>query len=179
MAFSVLTVKCLIVRFNYMKLIKCLLLVMIFLTISTQNTFASGFNLLSIGGVNTSGRASGHWWYTSSNPLFKGESLPTEAVDISIDGTTETAPTSSDGTWQYQPTILTDGDHQVILTSGGSTIKFTLTIGADKVDWDTIGKDSGEALPATGVTEMTWILIIAGLAGIGLGGKMVFNAARK
>ena len=159
---------------NFMALFFGLLLVLI----SSQKILASGFNLKSIGGVDTSGKATGHWWYTSNNPLFVGDALPTVAVDVSIDGVTATAPTSSDGTWQYQPTTLSDGDHQVVLTSGGSTISFTLTIGSANVNWDSVNKGTGEALPATGNMEMTWLLIITGLAGIGLGGRMVFNAAK-
>lgn len=147
--------------------------------ISVNYGLASGFNLKSIGSVNVSGLGGGHWWYTTENPLLSGDALPTVAVDVSIDGVTETAPISSDGSWQYQPKTLGGGDHQMILTSGGSTIKFILTIGADKVDWGAVEKGGGEALPATGNTELTWLLIATGLAGIGLGGKIVLNAAKK
>lgn len=153
----------------------CLLLAGIILT--RNQVMASGFNLKSIGSVETNGMVS-HWWYTSPNPKLKGESLPTVAVDVSIDGETETVPTSSDGEWEYQSTKLTTGDHEVVLKSGDSTISFRLTIGTDTVDWDAVGKGSTKALPVAGSTETTIVLLASSLAMAAIGGKILLHANR-
>jgi len=126
------------------------LIVFIFLY-SGKSVLAGGFNLKSIGSVDTSGRQISHWWYTGAVATMKGEAAAGETVTISIDGTESTATADGEGNWTYVPTALDGGDHEVILTSSGSTISFTLTMGADKVDWDAVNSGGGEALPAAGV----------------------------
>ncbi|KKR67569.1 MAG: hypothetical protein UU09_C0026G0004 [Microgenomates group bacterium GW2011_GWA2_40_6] len=56
-------------------------------------------------------------------------------------------------------TTLTDGDHLVTLTSSGSEIKFTLTIGAGNVDWNAVQAGTGEALPTVGIAWPTMALL--------------------
>ncbi len=116
-----------------------------------KDVLAGGFNLKSIGSVDTSGRQISHWWYTGSVATFNGEAAAGETVTVSIDGTEGTATADGEGNWTYTPESLDDGDHQVTLTSGGSTISFTLTMGADNVDWDAVNSGDSEALPAAGV----------------------------
>lgn len=133
------------------------------LLIPINKVFAGGFNLKSISQVDTSGRQISHWWYSGSSPIMKGEAMGGGTVTISIDGNQATATADSDGNWTYSSAALTDGDHTVILASGGSTINFTLTTGVNNVDYDAIGKDTGTtALPAAGVTFPTISLIIIG-----------------
>lgn len=152
---------------------------MVFLSqlVNVDKVIASGFNLKSIGSIQTNSLVS-HWWYTSANPKLTGEALPTVAVDISIDGQTETVPTTSDGEWQYQPTKLTEGVHEVILKSGESTIQFKLTIGAASVDWDAVNKGPIDSLPVAGSVTTTWMLLTSSLMVVVLGGKMVLHAKR-
>jgi hypothetical protein len=133
------------------KRIKCCLLLLFLFLFSGRNVFAGGFNLKSIGSVDTSGRQISHWWYTGSVPTMNGEATAGGTVTISIDGTEATATVDGDGNWTYVPGALDDGDHQVTLTSGGSTISFTLTMGAENVDWGAVESGSGDALPAAGV----------------------------
>ena len=118
---------------------------------SGKSVLAGGFNLKSIGSVDTSGRQISHWWYTGSIATMKGEAGAGETVTISIDGTEATATADAEGNWTYIPTALDGGNHEVVLTSGGSTISFTLTMGVDNVDWDAVKSGDAQALPAAGV----------------------------
>lgn len=83
-------------------------------------------------------------------------------VNVSIDGTEDSTTADSDGNWTYTPSSLTDGDHSIILTSDGSTISFTLTLGAENVDWDVVKGGEGDALPAAGIIFPTLALTMVG-----------------
>jgi hypothetical protein len=134
---------------------------------------AGGFNLKSIGEVDTSGKQIRQWWYTGNKPVLRGEASPGEAVTITIDGTPVEIIADSSGNWNYAvPSTLTDGDHKVELASGGSNISFALTIGVDNVNWETVNKD-GEALPAAGNLMPTTVLLVLGLMLTGVAGALV------
>lgn len=134
-----------------MKKTKYLVLVFALFLYSGKSVFAGGFNLRSIGSLDTSGRQISHWWYTGSIPTMKGEASAGEAVTISIDGTESTETADAEGNWIYAPGSLDTGDHKIVLTSGGSTISFTLTMGSENIDWDAVNSGEGETLPAAGV----------------------------
>lgn len=139
------------------------ILILIFMSLTTTTrVWAGGFNLKSIGSVDTSGRQISHWWYTGSVAIMKGEAAAGGTVNVSIDGEEATTIADGDGNWTYVPPGLTDGDHQVTLTSGGSTIRFTLTMGASNVDWDAVNSGGGETLPAAGVLFPTLALTSLG-----------------
>ncbi len=141
---------------------------------SGNKVMAGGFNLKSIGGVNTSGRQLSQWWYTGSSPVLLGDAAAGASVEIDIDGEKGTAVADESGNWSYSSPALTDGDHQVVLTSSGSNISFTLTTGVDNVNWDAVNSDSGtEALPAAGVIWPGLIALLTGAGGIVGGGKMI------
>lgn len=152
-----------------------ILFLLFFLSISTKNVFGGGFNLSSISQVNTSGKQISQWWYSGSNPIFKGETIVGSSVAISIDGTEAEAIVDGDGNWTYSPGGIIDGDHQIVLTSNGSIISFTLTTGVDNVNWDVVNSDDGNnALPAAGVFYPTAILMISG-SGLFLLAKKLTN----
>lgn len=142
---------------------KLILLVMMFFLLA-KTSYAGGFNLKSIGQVDTSGQQISHWWYTGLTPILTGEAAALSEVTISIDGTETKVTADESGNWTYNPGALTSGDHAIILTSGGSTITFTLTLGAENVDQNAIGSGSAETLPTAGVTFPT--LILLGIGGI-------------
>jgi len=145
------------------KIFLILALILTVFGLANKKVMAGGFNLKSIGGVDTSGRQISHWWYSGSSVIFRGEAMSGSTVTISIDGANGTTTAGSDNSWTYSAGTLTDGDHSVILTSDGSTIKFTLTTGTNNVDWDTVGKDaSTSALPAAGVAFPTITLMAVG-----------------
>jgi hypothetical protein len=136
----------------------------LFLVFSTTKVLASGFNLQSIGQSTVGGNQISKWWYVGSSPVMKGEAIASSTVTISIDGTDATATADSDGNWTYDPGTLTDGDHAIILTSSGSTIQFTLTMGAANLNADAIasGSATGSALPVTGGFFPTIFLLLGG-----------------
>jgi len=146
------------------KLLSGLLLTGCFFSLALP-TFASGFNIKSIGGVDTDGKLYDHWWYSGLQPTFAGEAPASSTVDISIDGTTEQTTADSSGSWSYAPAVpLTAGDHQISLTNNGSDLSFTLTLGSDNVDWQTVGSGSGssQSLPTVGFIFPTLFFVTAG-----------------
>ena len=140
-----------------------------------RSCFASGFNLKSIGQVNTDGRQISHWWYSGVRPVFHGEAAPSSVVTADIDGQATNINADSSGNWDYQPVnALTAGDHQVSFKNDGSEIKFTLTLGAENVNWDSIGKESsGSTLPTAGGAAPTLVLLVSGIGAVVIGKRFL------
>lgn len=144
----------------------------------SKEALAGGFNLKSIGQVDTSGRQISQWWYSGSQPVFVGEATPGASVSITIDGTEGTAIADESGNWSYA-TTLSDGDHQVMLASNGSTISFTLTTGVNNVNWDAVNSDAGTStLPTAGIVWPGLLLLMTGFGSAVAGGKMI-RASKK
>jgi len=135
---------------------------------------AGGFNLKSIGQVDTSGRQLSQWWFSGSQAVFVGEASPGASVTVSIDGSESTATANESGEWSYSAPALSDGDHQVVLSSSGSNISFTLTTGVDNVNWDAVNSDAGTTtLPTAGIIWPGLLLLMTGLGSVTVGGKMI------
>lgn len=142
----------------------CLVLV---LGLGIKSAWAAGFNLKSIGNVDTGGVQISHWWYTANQPTLRGEATPGATVTVTIDGVALEVTADSSGDWVFTPvTALGGGDHSVVIVSSGSEIKFTLTIGSENVDWAAVEAGGGETLPAVGVTWPTIMLAILGLSSL-------------
>lgn len=137
--------------------------------------FASGFTLQSIGNSVTGGRQITKWWYTGTQPSFKGEASPGAEVVVTIDGNALQINADSSGNWSFTPVSpLTVGDHDVTIASEGSTITFVLSIGTEGVDWDAVEKGGAATLPATGVTFPT-IMVIGFAAVVMMGGVRFYR----
>ena len=135
----------------------------IYLFILPFSAFASGFNLKSIGGVNTDGKLYEQWWYSGLQPAFSGEAPATSTIEVVIDSNSYQATADESGNWSFPiPEPLTAGDHQVSLTNSDSTISFTLTLGASETDWTSVGSSSAESLPTVGVIFPTLFFLTAG-----------------
>jgi hypothetical protein len=155
-----------------MKRILMALLVMSFIWLMSSNqALAGGFNLKSIGQLSTEGKQISHWWYSGSSPIMTGEAESGASVTVSVDGTESVVTADEAGNWSHDPGELAAGDHQIVLTSGGSNITFTLTMGAENVDWTAVESGSGEALPAAGNGLPTISLLILGVGMVVLGRK--------
>ena len=153
---------------------------LLWLVTSIDYVQASGFHLKSISSVETGGRQISHWWYSGSNPVFHGEAAPGANINVDIDGTVLQIAADSSGNWDFQPAGgLTAGDHQVSITSDGSVINFTLTIGVENVNWEAVGSGQSETMPTVGTSWPTIAMALSGLLILGLGGKMVFNVNRE
>ncbi|MCW1949679.1 MAG: Ig-like domain-containing protein [Candidatus Shapirobacteria bacterium] len=134
------------------------------MSLKSVNVLASGFNLKSIGSVDTSGRQISHWWYSGSVPVFSGEAPSGSTVTVSIDGNEGSVTAGGSNDWSYSPGSLSDGDHSVVITNNGSTINFTLTMGVDNVNWDAVNSDvNTSTLPTVGIIFPTALLSSVGL----------------
>jgi len=152
---------------------KKLLFFTLFLSIIfPKGILASGFNLQKIGNLDVTGKISSHWWYSGNDSTMQGESESGSEVTVDIDGIVNTVTTDESGTWTYS-SDLSVGDHLVKLSSGGSEIAFTLTLGNENVDWDAVESGSGEVLPAAGNPLLTVILLGVGMVLI-LGGRKLY-----
>ncbi len=151
---------------------KVVVLVCMFAMVFTKVVLASGFHISSIGGVSTGGQMLSHWWNTSLQPTIEGEATPGAEVTITIDSVVRVINAGSDGVWAYRPdTALVAGDHNVTVSSNGSTVSFILTLGSDAIDWDAVGSGASETLPTVGFFLPT-------LALIGTGGGLVALAKK-
>ena len=138
-------------------------------SLKTTGVGASGFNLKSIGSVDTSGRQMSHWWYSGSVPVFSGEAPRGSTVTISTDGNEASVTAGDNNNWSYSPGSLSDGDHSVVITNNDSTINFTLTMGTDNVNWDAVDSDTGTStLPTVGLVFPTVWLSSVGLGLVAL-----------
>jgi len=149
-------------------------LIAFLISFSGNKVLASGFNLTSIGSVDTSGRQISQWWYSGSTPVFTGEAPSGTTVTISIDGDENSITADEDNDWTYSPGALSTGDHSVVIINNGSTISFTLTMGAENVDWDAVNSDaSTETLPTVGVIFPTILLSSTGVGLVALAKRAV------
>lgn len=146
------------------KLVMVFVLFSFLVSFKSTNVLASGFNLKSIGSVDTSGRQISHWWYSGSVPSFTGEAPSGSTVTISVDGSEGSVTAGENNEWSYSPGSLSDGDHSVAITNNGSTINFTLTMGAENVNWDAVNSETGKStLPTVGIVFPTTLLSSLGL----------------
>lgn len=163
-----------------MKKIRVICLGLIAILLMSNGVLAGGFNVQSIGSVETGGRQISKWWYTGLQPTIKGEGLPGSTVNITIDDQAYTADVTSDSEWTFTvPAALAEGDHSVVLVNSGSTIKFNLALGSANVDWDAVSSEASvSTLPTVGVAWPTWILPVVGLGLLGFSAKIGINARK-
>lgn len=134
-----------------------------FFFILISNVLASGFQITRIGNLEVTGSLLSDWWYTGTNPTLSGIALANTTVNITVDGVSNSVNSDSDGQWSYTPSNLDSGDHEVLLTSSGSTISFTLHSG-QALPENVGGMGGGESSqPVAGVSLPTVILLIGGI----------------
>lgn len=141
---------------------------------SSSQVWAGTFNLKSIGQLSTEGKQISHWWYSGSTPILSGEAAAGASVLVKVDGEENTVTADESGNWSFNPGNLGDGDHEIVLSSDGSNISFTLTMGAENVDWTAVESGSGEALPAAGNGLPTISLLIIGIGMVVWGRKYIW-----
>jgi len=155
---------------------RVIILIWLLMMVFSRQVLASGFHISSIGGVSTGGQQLSHWWISKLQPVFEGEASPGAEVTIQIDELTRVINAGSDGNWAHQPeTALSAGDHQVSISSGGSTVSFVLTLGTDNVNWDMVGSGASETLPTVGFFLPTLALLGGGSGLMVLGKKLKDN----
>lgn len=136
---------------------------MVILLLTAAPVLASGFQLTAIGGLDTTGYQYSEWWYNGTNPTLRGITTPSASVSVSVNGEAQTVTADETGAWSAATTMET-GDHEVVLTSEGSTIAFTLHLGAEMPAG--VGTPSASTQPVAGTTTPT--LVLLGLGGLAL-----------
>ena len=121
--------------------------------------FAQVFQLNTIGTVNVAGTSFSQFWYTGTNVSLTGNTSAGSSVSVSVDSSVNSATVDESGNWSYA-TTLTEGDHQVSLTSAGETINFTLTIGSTQPSTTTTGTAT---TPVSGASLPMFFLALLGI----------------
>ena len=143
------------------RILLALAIVSCLMSMSRIGVMASGFNVQSIGNSTTNGSQISKWWYTGLKPTLKGQAVASSDVVVKVDETETTVKADANGEWIYIPSAeLSAGDHQIVLKNNGSELKFTLTLGTDNVDWDTVSQGGGDQLPATGMPLPTIVMLV-------------------
>ena len=142
----------------------------LFLLCISSPIYAGTFQLKSIGAVAVNGASYKHWWIVGSNPRLTGSAMPSSVVNVVIDGTTYSVTSDAQGNWSYTPPTLKDGDHEVSLASGGSSIYFTLTTGTT-IPTGIIAPPPA-TLPISGSVTPLLGLLVGGLALMGIGYRL-------
>lgn len=120
--------------------------------------FAADLTLDKIGALNTEGKVYSEWWYTGTDPILVGTAQEGKSVSIKTDGSTSSVTSDEDGSWSYY-VEAGSGDHEVVISSEGESLSFTLHLGqALPVSGTSLEtSQSTTPVPETGVSQ---ILII-------------------
>lgn len=159
---------------------KTIFVTIIALALSANSVLAASLSLTKIGALNIGNKQiSGQWYYTSTNPTLYGTAGEGSNVVINIDGTEGSATADASGNWQFYSDKLTNGNHQVAISSGSESFGFSLNIGQDvpaDLNSATVSA-SGNAVPVTGSTSslITYVGISAALL---MGGVFLLNKKR-
>lgn len=129
----------------------------------------AGSGLVSTVGGATFVQGADHFWVTSARPTFSGITTAAASITGTVGSQTVSATADSLGNWSWTPATELTGDNQVSITSGSTTVAFTLTIGSLP---ESIASGGGTLAPAGSVSPTIFIIgggiILFGLGGFGL-----------
>src|SRR3989304_8522756 len=143
-----------------------LIVVLIFIFFSlisnllTLNSIFAGSGLVSSIGGATFIQGASQFWVTSSKPAFTGITTANAQVTGTVGSQTVSATADSSGNWSWTPSSDLSGDNPVNLTSGSTTISFTLTIGSVP---ESIATASGSTLAPAGTLTPTLAILAFGV----------------
>jgi hypothetical protein len=152
-----------------MKLLPALVLSFALVLSCQTPLFASGFQLQSIGTLDTTGYQYGEWWYSSPNPTLSGTTEPQATIEVTVDGVSQTITADSSGNWSA-PTTMSEGDHTVSLSS--STGNYTFTVHIAQSMPAGVGTPSAMTQPVAGNASLTLAILFLGLLSIAGGFKL-------
>ena len=135
-----------------------ILLTLFLLFIFPQSLLAAGFQLKTVGSMSVEGATYNQLWYSSTNVTFTGTALANATVTATINGASSTITADASGNWSHSAT-LNEGDNTVSFESDGSTVSFTLTIGALP---EGVGGLPEAATPTAGIVTPTLALFLMG-----------------
>lgn len=123
------------------------------------STVIAGSGLVSQVGGATFIQGAKQFWTTSQKPTFTGVTTASANVSGTVGTQNVSATANSSGNWSWTPAAALSGDNPVTITSGSTTVSFTLTIGSVPAN---IASASGSTLAPAGTIGPT-------LAALGLG----------
>ncbi|MBN1263110.1 MAG: hypothetical protein JW991_02010 [Candidatus Pacebacteria bacterium] len=146
--------------------------------IFTSPICAAEFKLNSIGALDVSSQIYSQMWYTGNQPTFSGTGTNGASVSVTLDGTSYSTTVNASEQWSWlPPEALANADHNLIFTSEGTTISFTLTTGSSGPSelGAPVSSETGTpaAMPTSG-----FLIPTLGVLGIGLG-LIICPALRK
>ena len=121
----------------------------------------------SIGGV-TFIQGATQFWVTMARPTFSGITTAGAAVSGTVGSQSISAAADGSGNWSWTPSSDLSGDNAVTVTSGSTTVTFTLTIGQLPAN---IATSSAGALAPAGTMGPTAAFIIGGSVLLFIGGR--------
>lgn len=136
----------------------------------TSQVHAAGFQLESIGSLDTTGYQYPEWWYSGNNPNLSGTASPNATITVTINDTSQTVTADANGTWST-PTTLSTGDHTITLASDSGNYTFTLHIGSAMPEG--VGTPSAMTQPVAGNIEVTLAMFAIGFILLASGLKLV------
>ena len=130
-----------------------------FVTLScNQNIIYGGSGLVSSVGGATFIQGATQFWVTSGTPTFSGITTASAPVTGTVGSQAVSVTADASGNWSWTPPAALSGDNPVTITSGATTVNFTLTIGELPAN---IASASAGSLAPAGTTNPTfWILSI-------------------
>ena len=142
-----------------------LIVLFTFITLFTSTfvVHAASLNLTHIGSLATNGSMYSEWWYTGTNPVFKGVSGTSTSVKITLNDSSQDLTSDSEGAWSYSST-LDYGDHNVKVESGGESYSFKLHL--TQTLPETFGSTTVETSQSTVVPDTGSNTLIAGTSGL-------------
>lgn len=148
---------------------KAIIVSALLISFSTLATTLNAASLDKIGGLDLGGQKYSEWWYSGVSPILYGTAEPAATVTVKVGEQTSTATADQQGKWQYA-TGLTEGDHQISITTADYSYTFTLHVGQQFTGGSTNNTTTdaeGKGAPAVPVTgSLGNIFTIAFLAGI-------------
>ena len=142
----------------------------------SSTVLAADFKLTHIGTLETEGKVYSQWNYSGTQPTLKGTGTVGASVEVKIDETVNSVVVDAEEVWSFTPAeALSEGAHQVVLTSGEEVINFTLTISEATATATSTATTSGDSLPVAGNISYTLMILILGGITFLLGGIFFFK----
>jgi len=139
--------------------------ILIFLFTLFTFLFSLRFALAGSGVVSSIGGATfiqgaKQFWVTSSKPTIAGVTTASAQVSGTVGTQTLAATADASGNWSWTPAADLSGDNSVTITSGSTTVSFTLTIGSVP---ESIATASGGTLAPAGTFTPTLAILAFGV----------------
>ncbi len=136
-------------------------LLFIFALFISPVVLAATLTLDNIGALATEGNMYTSWWYNGSSPTLSGKGIAGSTVTVTIDDVvTGTSTVDASGLWSLT-TAMTNGTHNVSISSGTETYSFSLALNSDTTatTTTTTTSDSGAEVPVTGFNQLSALTV--------------------